>query len=637
MKTLAQVLISLVLLTLMDPAAARPMEDEYEFDTHRRVNAHGDEFMSVALTKDDRLLIIGTESGKLIIWSIAERKVLKELDQGSAVHCVATLDDPDVFIAAGGSHDASNGRAVVRRWHISSGKSEEFQHLLDGSLFSLTVDNKSKLVAAGNGKGEVGIWKATDGSPVAKTEFALPAIGIALKGRELFASNLPKSIEEGKNSIFRVSIDKPQVITELIVEKEDQLWGDLSLSPNRRFLAAQLRTSKDIQVALFDLSIQQPIANFEAHDFAWSANGELILFDREVATVRITIDAHGQTSKTELLKQSQFHPSGAPTNMATPVVSTDGSKAWEIFQTNAALFELDLNTRTVEERYSISGFLYAMDVSEDLNLIATGGDDRFVRVRKLSDLSLVKEFRATLGVPQGVALLADGQHVVFSESSKDSATRISVGNLASGESRHLFDVEEPFVKVHSAAGGFIYNRSDQIVLASGTGTAIREFKIEGELANYAVSESGNWIVAANEKGKLFRFETRTGKRLNVGTKNVESLTALAITNNGRFVYTTEFEANLRKWDTKSNSMKELASIRGQAKTLKLSRDEQEIVIGGNHRDVAVYDDVGERRLYMMITASDFYVTNVWLGGDRLLFSTDSGVIFDGLITRGAEK
>jgi hypothetical protein len=81
-------------------------------------------------------------------------------------------------------------------------------------------------------------------------------------------------------------------------------------------------------------------------------------------------------------------------------------------------------------------------------------------------------------------------------------------------------------------------------------------------------------------------------------------------------------------------MKEMGSIRGQAQTLKLSRDEKEIVIGGNHRDVAVYEiSTGERRLYFSIAAADFFVTNVWLGGDRLLFSTDAGVLFDGWVKR----
>jgi tricorn protease-like protein len=141
-------------------------------------------------------------------------------------------------------------------------------------------------------------------------------------------------------------------------------------------------------------------------------------------------------------------------------------------------------------------------------------------------------------------------------------------------------------------------------------------------------------VAINDTGSLFRFDIRKGTRSPVGAENPKSLTTLTISSDGRYIYATEFEGTLQQWDTQTSVMKKIGSIRGQARTLRLSRDEKEIAIGGNHRDVAVYEiATGERRLYFEIAAADFYVTNVWLGGDRLLFSTDAGVLFDGWVKR----
>ena len=160
-KLLFRAAISVVLLAVANVSsqAITPGEDDYRFDVERRVNAHGDEFMALDQTSDGRFLIVGTESGKLLIWSITERRIVKQFDQGSAVHCVVT--------------------------------------------------------------------------------------------------------------------------------------------------------------------------------------------------------------------------------------------AWEVFQLGATLVELDLNKKIFDELYSVTGYLHAMDVREPLNLIATAGDDKFVRVRKLSDLSLVKEFKAS--------------------------------------------------------------------------------------------------------------------------------------------------------------------------------------------------------------------------------------------------
>jgi len=636
-KLLFRTAIAIALLAIANVSspAITPNEDDYRFQAERRVNAHGDEFMALDQTKDGRFLIVGTESGKLIIWSIAARRIVKQLDQGSPVHRVIALNDADTFVAAGGPHDGPNNHAVIRKWHINTGDCEEWKGLTGGSIMSLAFDPKSELIVADTLTGKLAVWNSTNGALVTKRSFDGPAAGLAINGQEIYRTQLSLDDEEEvkPNSIVKFRIDRPSRPPSQMTESG--VWGTLDISPDRRFLAARLCKESCPTIVVRDLATKKTVGTFEAQNFAWSADGSLVLFDPEVANARVSIDARGRATRTELFEAAQWHGSGSPANMTGQIVSADGSMAWEVFQLGATLVELDLNKKTFDELYSVNGYLYAIDVREQSDLLATAGDDEFVRVRKLSDLSLVKEFKAEPGVPQGVALMEDGRHVVFSASSHDSGTRISLGDLSSGESRTLFDVPEPFVGVHSAVGGFMYKRGNHLVLAKWTdGATIREYAIEGELDAFAVSANGEWLVAANKTGILFRFDIRKGTRSPVGAERVDSLTGLTISNDGRYIYTTEFKAKLRQWDTQTSIMKEIGSIRGQAQTLRLSSDEKEIAIGGNHRDVAVYEiATGERRLYFEIAAADFSVTNVWLGGDRLLFSTDAGVLFDGSVKR----
>jgi len=627
--------IALFAAARISPAAITPGENDYRFEIERRLNAHGDEFMALAQTTDGRYLIVGAESGKLIIWSIGERRIVKHLDQGSAVHCVVALNDGDTFVAAGGPHDGPNNRTVIRKWHISTGEAEEWQGLTGGSVLLLAYDRKSELIVADTFTGKLAVWNSTNGALVTKRNFDGPASGLAINGKDIYRTQMSLEDDEVKpNSILRFRIDQANRQPTPITKEADAVWGTLNISPNRRFLAARLYKDS-ASVALRDLVTQKTIAIFPGQNSAWSADGLLVIFDHEVATTRVSIDARGQVTQTELLKAAQWHGSGSPAHMTGHIVSADGSMAWEVFQLGATLVELDLNEKTFDQLFSVRGYLHALDVSEPLNLLATGGDDGFVRVRKLSDFSLVKEFKVEPGVPQGVTLMEDGRHVVFSASSQDSPTRISVGDLSSGESRMLCEIPEPFVGVHAAAGGFVYNRGNEMVLAKWTdGATVREFAIEGDLGGFAVSANGEWLVVANETGSLFRFDIKKGLRTPVTAETIDSLTSLTISNDGRYVYTTEFGATLRQWDTQTSVTREISSIRGQARNLRLSRDEKEIAIGGNHRDVAIYDiATGEQRLYFEIAAADFYVTNVWLGGDRLLFSTDAGVLFDGRVKR----
>ena len=634
-KTLSFISACLVLLMTI-PATSKADDKEYVFEVQRRINAHGDEFMAVALTKDERYLIIGAESGKLIVWDIAQKRIVKELDQGSPVHCVVALNDPDACIAAGGPHAGATQSAAVRKWRISTGASEELSGITEGTIVSLAFDPKSELVAAGSSNGHLIVWNATNGKTVAKRSFDAAVFGLALNDREIYLTQLDPTVDEPKNSIVRLRVDEPNLPeTTLTQEDARQLWTALKVSPDRRLMAAHSEGDEKPGVVLFDLSSGKEISTFEAASFAWCANGQLLLFNGEVAVARVTIDAHGQISQAKVLEEAQFQAAGAPSEMRDEVVSKEGSTAWGIYPLGAMLTELELNNKHVNKLYQVDGNLFAFDVNEKLDLVASGGDDELVRVRKLSDLSLAKEFKVELGVPQGVALMQDGRHVVFSSGAEHTPTRISIGDLATGKTRTLFELPEPFVQVKAAGGGFIYKDGNRLVLAEGVnGTTLREYAIEGDLGSYAVSANGRWLVSANSAGKLFRFEIKSGKRTVVGHKNVEDLTGLAITNNGGYVYTTEFRAKLRRWDTGTGAMKELSEITGQAHAVELSRDEREIIIGGNHRDVAIIDIAsGEERLYVKVSASDFYVTNVWLGGDRLLFSTDVGVLFDGVVKR----
>lgn len=620
-------------------------EDEYDFQVAHRINAHGDEFMSLTLTSDGRRLVIGTEGGKLLIWGIPEGRILKQLDQGSPVHCVAALSDPDAIIAAGGPHSGGTERGVLRKWNLETEKFEEWIGAGTVTFTALAADTKSGLVAAGNVMGGVVVWDSRNGEPVAKRDFKEPLIGLALIGRTLYFTAI--SLEDAKkidedadyaptNSVFTLSVDKPdQGPQRLTPQRPGRLWGELTPSPDGRLIAARYAESKGRRVALLEAASGKEIASLTERSAAWYESTRLVLFDDEVPAASLQVRANNEVSRTELLKSGTFHAAGTPSSITGQVVSSDGSKAWEVFQLGAALVECDLRKKDCNELYSQKALAYAMDVQEHSGLLATGGDDGFVRIWKLSDLTRLKEFHVAAGVPQGVALMADGRHVVFSASTKESPTLISLGDVVSGEVKVLLRAPDPFVRVASAAGGFIYNQGSSLVLADpDAGGRIREFKIESKLDQFSVSANGEWLAVANDQGMLYCFEVKTGKLLNVSKEKIESLSRLAVTNDGHHVYTTEFKAALKKWDTRRNSLTDLSGIRGQAHSLSISGDGRWLAIGGNHHDVALYEtNKGERLMYFQTEASDFYITNVWLLGNRLLFTTDAGVLKDGLIQR----
>lgn len=643
-RRLCLFMLALTFFTLqLRPAAAQDAGEYGDFHRQRRINAHGDEFMSLAMSRDEKRLAVGTEKGEVIIWNNAERRVEKSLHQGSPVHAVAYLGDDRHLLAAGGPHSGHAHRCDLRKWDIETGEFTEFKECGGNSIIALAVERNAGLFAAATLDGTIMVWDSATGKRVAAWESGQTIPSLAFINGLVYVVELSR---EGMNSdseetsvpsrLVAFSVKTPKEPgRDVIVPPAVRTLYLIAASPDGKYLAvSSYEEDGHQQISLFDTNGKEQAA-FPGSLAAWISNSELLLFADDRPVQIISIESGGKTTAREISKRGGFHESGSPTKMMGAAINSKASKAWAVFQLNGSLVEFDLVKHEANWLIVSNSLPFAMDVLElrdGAGYLATGGDDKFVRVWSLADLVLKREFQvATNGVPQGVALLADAKQVVFSASTQKPPTEIFVGDLESGAQKKLLSVNQPFVAVKAAGNDFLYNSGDKIKLAAARdGATIKEFKVADNVALFAVSANGLWLAVADAVGQLTLFNLKTGESRNWTGGKIDSPTQIAVTNDGQFVYTTEFEAHLRRWDTVKQNSTDLGQMRGQAHCLELSADEKRIIIGGNHRDVGIYDAAsGKRLFYTDVEASDFYVTNVWLRGTRLIYTTDGGVIFDG--------
>lgn len=673
------------------PCAAAARQGPGEgFDLHvmRRVNAHGDEYNSIAATPGAGRLVIGTEGGELVVWDTAAGRVERRLRQGSPVHEVVSLGDGRRFLAVGGFHTGAAHSSVAREWDIETGASRGWPAEGADAFTLLACDPRSGLVAAATGgmaSGRPGsrvfAWSSRDGRAVATWGLKDVAVGLAVSGETVYLTtadaaavmSADEHMGPGPNSVLALDARDPKRAPRRATgEKEGRLWLGLAASPGGRLLAAA-RVDDEAsseegyaqRVALLAAGGARETAVLEGDTPVWFADDGLLVFGRATPARLLRLKPDGTVAREEAFEAPKgWHTPGEPEDFKGAVVSEDGRTAWGVFRQNAGLARWDLGKKDGRAALlsSTPSLVYAMDVLGDGRgggLVATGGDDGFVRVWRLKDFSLLREFRVPFGVPQGVALVEGGRRLVYSygsgaargaEARADNGLHVSAGekgteerraganasaevaslDLESGAVKVLLRPEGPGARVYAAGEGFVYASGAVVRLASGsTGETLREFSADARVERFAVSNNRRRLAVADEGGALYLFDVAAGRR-EKSREQAENPTCLAPADDGRAVYAAEFRGRLRRWDAGTGALSDAGELRGQCAALRVSTDGRRLAVGGNHHDVAVYDArTGERVGHYLSEAADFYVTNVWLDGRRLVYTADGGVLYDG--------
>jgi WD40 repeat protein len=216
-------------------------------------------------------------------------------------------------------------------------------------------------------------------------------------------------------------------------------------------------------------------------------------------------------------------------------------------------------------------------------------------------------------------------------------------NLATGEKKkwRSFDASTgrpTHVKV--IGNDITYIDQPKLVVASAeSGLTQREFVVPGPFASYSFSQNENWLVVLDGAQTLHLFDARTTQLLKSQKLQFdEPSSPLEVTSDGRYVYVVASDCVLRRWDTKTNQLTEtvLKSLRDShdhSDYITLSVNEEFLIVCGSHGDFGIYDTANlDEVWYGRSGGTQYYVEAVWLGGRRIVFTTDLGVMYAGTLS-----
>lgn len=632
------------------------------FVVKHRVNAHGDEYNALARTSDGQFAIIGTEKGDVIVWSFASQKIERTFHQPSAVHFVVTLRDPRFVVAAGSNHHSPRV-SLVRKWNITDGTFTDLPGLpADSFPTALAADNTTGLLALGVADGILIVWDLATSKVV--TSFKTDEVPLALGtvARHVYVAGinwetLRSEREPTENAIVRFSVDQPNTRGKEFLKITGRLWDAIEASPDQsQLVASYQQKGSGKHTVLIEPQTGAVVSSFEGSDFAWINPTSFVRFEGFDPAAIVELNGNDKVSTVRKFGRMASDTLGRAFELSGQLANRDGTKAWAVYRKGPGFLEFDLKAQKIKTILGGPSGAYAISVStKDYNegVLATGGADGYVRLWNMSDLAMTREYHVAPydSIVTDVDLLADGRRAVVGMKRKAQSiedqykdpVHVLVLDLANGTMTRLFEMPSWLGGVSVIDKLVLYPNVDRMKLVSAeSASLVREFVVKGPISKSMVSANRKLLAVLDEGKALTVFEVATGRK--VSSKLIEpgEYGPMAITNDGHYIHQVAPEGTFLTWNTQTGEMTKhdltrIHSMHTNVDFITLANDDQWLVTAGNHGDVGIFERAtGKLVCYEESRAAAFYAEKAWVGGDRLIFTTDTGVMFDGRLVKAAQ-
>ncbi|HEV2834548.1 MAG TPA: family 20 glycosylhydrolase [Pyrinomonadaceae bacterium] len=626
---------------------------ELQFEIKHRVNAHGDEFNGLAKSSDGQRLFTATEKGDIIVWNIAANRVERTLQNPSPAHLVASLSNPHEIVVAGSSHEEPL-RPFIRKWNVETGAFTDLPGIDPSSApIAIATETAAKLIAVATDEQRVVVWDAETNKQLAAWKLATLPISVALIGRTVYVAtvdaNLRSPYDEPKNgAIIKLKVDNPNRGPTDFLRIAGRTWRDLDVSPDRRLLSATYQAyGEGSRVVAIDPVSKKELGKFAGSLPAWIDNSKLMLFEWLDPSEIVQVSLNAPPKSIYKFGRMEADTPGRAFDTTGQASNADGSKAWATYRKGSALLEFDRATNKIKTLLGGPSGAYALSVNESAGEVLTGGADGYVRLWKLEDLSLIKEYNvAKTGYFVSNAHLVPGSRIAIvgvrlarkpTPNRPLEPTEVFRLDLETGEQKKLFDEHSWRSQLAVVGNEIVYAEGDSVRLTriAGDGTS-RELKMNGPIVTTAVSANNRWLAVVDSTAQITVVDLTTLQRKAIEAKGKPN-PPIVITNDGRYIYQIGHEGALTRWDVNTGAMTNsvLARIREMHSSvdfMTLANDDQWLVTAGNHGDVGIFDrTTGRLVCYTQTAASAFYVERVWTNGTRILLTTDTGVMYDGIL------
>lgn len=252
-----------------------------------------------------------------------------------------------------------------------------------------------------------------------------------------------------------------------------------------------------------------------------------------------------------------------------------------------------MNGRKLHALAGHAGVVLSVSLSEDGQLLASGGEDQTIKLWDVSTGVLRQTLEGHTGVVYALALSQDGQMLV----SGGSDLTVRIWDVSSGSLLHTLETPPPSFWVFSAA-----ITADKQIAASGRvnatidiwdiPTGMHHHGLWGHsrtVNSIAITPDGKTLVSGSDDLTVRMWDLASGRLLRTFKGHTNLVNAVAITPDGQMAVSGSHDETIKVWDVTSRASRQtLRGHLGRIFSVALSQDGQTLASGSGDETIKIW-------------------------------------------------